>query len=85
MAKVIVNMGYKSYVLDAKDAVALCEIIGGAERYESKYHSKTDTHESHNTHHIYPVSLDDSSFSMQMLTDEAYKLYKLAGKPDGNY
>lgn len=84
MSKVIVNLGYRSVVLDADKAVALAALVADAEMYQSKYHSKTDTQESHNTHHIYPVD-PDVGFTMQMLTNESYNLYKLAGKPDSNY
>jgi hypothetical protein len=41
MSKVIVELGYRSYVLDAKDAVALADMFGKAERYEAKWHNKT--------------------------------------------
>ncbi len=84
MSKVIVNLGYRNVVLDADKAVALATLVADAEIYQSKYHSKTDTQESHNTHHIY-MSEPDTGFTMQLLTNEAYNLYKLAGKPDSNY
>jgi Tfp pilus assembly protein PilE len=84
MSKVIVNLGYRNIVLDADKAVALAALIEGAEMYEAKYHSKTDTTDSHNTHHIYPMT-QEQAFTMQMVTKESYNLYKLAGKPDSNY
>lgn len=80
MAKVIINLGYRSYVVSADKAVALANLVAEAEVYESKWHSKTDTTASFNTYHIYPVS-QDQAFTMQLLTDESYRLYKLAGKP----
>jgi hypothetical protein len=84
MSKVVVNLGYRSIVLDADKAIALAELVADAEMYQSKYHSKTDTQDSHNTYHIYPAE-PDNGFSMQMLTNESYNMYKLAGKPDSNY
>ena len=83
MSKVIVNLGYRSVVLDADKAVALAALVADAEMYQAKYHSKTDTMDSHNTYHIYPAE-PDNGFTMQLLTNESYNLYKLAGKPDNN-
>lgn len=83
MAKVVVSLGYKSIVLDADKAIALAELMQNAEAYESKWHNKTDTRDSYNSYHIYPLDQDGSSFlGMQMITDDAYRMYKLAGKPE---
>jgi hypothetical protein len=68
-------------VVDADKALALAELIQDAEMYQSKYHSAQDGKPSYNTHHIFPVE-PDNGFTMQMLTNEAYNLYKLAGKPE---
>ena len=83
MSKVILNMGYRSVVLDANKALALISMLEDAERYESKYHSGENGKPSFNTHHIYPIDADNG-FHMQLLTNESYNLYKLAGKPDNN-
>jgi hypothetical protein len=84
MGKVIVNLGYRNVVLDADKAVALAALVADAEMYQSKYHSAEDGKPSYNTHHIY-MSEPDTGFTMQLLTNEAYNMYKLAGKPDSNY
>jgi hypothetical protein len=83
MSKVIVELGYRSYVLDASDALTMAEIFGKAERYEAKWHSKTEERDSHYTHHVYPDSASDAP-SMRILNDETYQMYKLAGKPEGD-
>lgn len=83
MSKVIVNLGYRSVVLDADKALKLVQMLDGAEMYESKYHSKTDIQDSHHTYHIYPMT-QDNAFTMQLITTESYNLYKLAGKPEYN-
>lgn len=80
MSKVIVNLGYRSIVLDAEKAIAIAELMQDAEMYQSKYHSAENGNPSYNTHHIYPIE-PDNGFSMQMLTTESYNMYKLAGKP----
>lgn len=83
MAKVVVSLGYKSIVLDADKAIAFAELMQNAEAYESKWHNKTDTRDSYNSYHIYPLEQDGGSFlGMQMITDDAYRMYKLAGKPE---
>jgi hypothetical protein len=81
MSKVIISLGYRSVVLDTEKALALVNMLEDAELYESKYHSATDGKPSYNTHHIYPMT-QDHSFTMQMVTNESYNLYKLAGKPE---
>lgn len=81
MSKVIIELGYRSYVLNAKDAVALAEMLGRAERYEAKWHSKTDDKDSHYTHHVYADNASDAP-TMRILSDETYNMYKLAGKPE---
>ena len=81
MSKVILNMGYRQFVLDADKALTLLNMLSGAERYESKYHSATDNQPSHNTYHVYPIA-GDEGFTITLLMDDSYKLYKLAGKPN---
>jgi hypothetical protein len=85
MSKVVVNLGYRSIVLDAEKALTFISMVQDAEMYQSKYHSSGETGKpSFNTYHIYPMDADNG-FTMQMLTNESYNMYKLAGKPDGNY
>ena len=81
MSKVIINMGYRSIVVDVEDAIEIARLMASAEVYESKYRSAQDGRSSYNTHHIYPME-QDYAFTMQMVTDESYNLYKLAGKPE---
>jgi len=78
--KAILRAGYTDYVLDTDKAVAILELLEGAEIYESKYHAKTDKSESYSTYHIYKDS--EREFSLNIITDEKYKMYKLAGKPE---
>ena len=83
VGKVIVEIGYRNFVLDARDAVALAEMLGSAERYEAVWHGKTDTTEAHHTYHIYTQDAPDAP-TMKIISDDAYRMYKLAGKPDNN-
>jgi hypothetical protein len=83
MSKVIINMGYRSIVVDVEAAIEIARLMSGAEVYESKYRSAQDGKPSYNTHHIYPME-QDYAFTMQMVTNESYNMYKMAGKPDNN-
>ena len=75
MSKVIVELGYKSYVMEADKALALMELLQGAERYQSKYHGGGRG----NTHHVYDEEFD---MSIKYMPDKLYGMAKLAGKPE---
>jgi hypothetical protein len=81
MSKVIMNLGYRSLVVDADKAIAIAELIQDAETYQSKYHSAEGGKPSYHTFHIFPAE-PDNGFTMQLLTSESYNMYKLAGKPE---
>ena len=80
MSKVIVNLGYRSIVVDAEKAIAIADLLQDAEMYQSKYHSAENGNSSYQTYHIYPAE-PDNGFTMQLISNESYNLYKLAGKP----
>ena len=79
---IVVDLGYRSIVLPREEAFKLAEILEKAETYESKYWSAdkrkamgmTDEH----TYHVYP---NDNHTNMRLITDEHYRMAKLAGKP----
>jgi hypothetical protein len=72
---IVVTMGYQDFVMSPKDAFALSEVLGRVERYESKYHGSSVD----NTFHVYP---NDKPFQMQVISDDVYRMAKLAGKPE---
>jgi len=72
---IIVTMGYQEFVMTPKDAFALSEVLSRAERYESKYHGGG----VENTFHVYP---NDKPFNMQVISNDIYRMAKLAGKPE---
>ena len=84
MAKVIVSVGYRNYVLDGGDAMKLLDILAKAEQYEDKWHNKDEAtgRESYTTYHIYPQAQGDSAIGLKYLSDDMYSMYKLAGKPE---
>ena len=77
MAKAILTVGYAEYVLDVKDALAITEILGKAERHESKYHGNGNSR----TYHIYEDETADFG-SLRLISDGFYRMAKLAGKPE---
>jgi hypothetical protein len=81
MAKVVVDIPYGAFVIDAKDALALAEMVSKAERYQSKYHGASGGTPAHSTSHIYPMN-QDAAFIMRLISDDNYRMYKLAGKPE---
>lgn len=77
MTKAILQFGYKKYILDAKDALAIIDMFSKAERFESKYRSKED---GGTTYHVWG---DDAAriTSMELMPDNLYRMAKLAGQP----
>jgi len=78
----IVTFGYTDYVVSTKDAVTLLDLLANAERYEERYISKDEKGntlgEAYHTYHVYA---NDSTVSAKTISDEKYRLAKLAGKP----
>jgi len=78
----IVTFGYTDYVVPTKDAVTFLELLANAERYEERYVSKDDkSNTSGEAYHTYHVYANDSTVSAKTISDEKYRLAKLAGKP----
>lgn len=82
MSKIVIDMGYRSLVMDADVAVKVMDLLGKAELYSEKYHSAVGDTPSHSTFHVYPMDAKHAAISMRLLGDEAYKMYKLAGAPE---
>jgi len=72
-----VNVGYRQYVMPVDDAVALAKAIASAEIYDTKYRPKE---EGGTTHHVYPQE-QQALPAVQLMSYEAYRMAKLAGKP----
>lgn len=76
MTKAMMQLGYRKYVLDLKDAVNIATMLSQAELYEQKWSNDKSTH------YIYPC--EEPLGSIDLLTDTTYQMYKLAGKPQDN-
>jgi hypothetical protein len=79
MAKMVITLGWNKYVVDAKQAVAIAEIMSEAELYETKT-NKGDEGNYVFTHHVYDNP--DERWTMETLSDNMYRMAKLAGKPE---
>jgi hypothetical protein len=82
---VVIEVGYKKYIMSREKALLLAEVLESAELYEAKYWGEADRAakgmtESF-THHVYP---NEASFEMRIVSDSLYALAKLAGKPQEN-
>ena len=77
---IVIEMGYKSYVLSNKDAVAFAEILEKAELYEAKWirHEDRGNDGLDYTYHVYE---NDQQISMKVVSNDFYRMAKLAGKP----
>ena len=74
--KVRLAMSYiGEVVMELEDAVTIIQALHKGEKYEFKYVSGGGS-----THHVYP--LEPFEPTLACLTDDNYRLYKLAGKPE---
>lgn len=78
---VVIEIGYRKYILPKEKAMLLAECLETAEMYEEKYWSEaerldkgmTDAY----TYHVYP---NDQTFNLKIVSDSLYQMAKLAGK-----
>lgn len=83
MAHAIVRIGYAKYVLPIDKAVVVAQALTDAEQYQSVYISRearaddTATH----THHIWSEMQPTEGMTLELISDDMYRLAKLAGKP----
>ena len=76
--KAIVQIGYREYVMEAEKALTLLGLLEGAERYEEKYRGNGQP----TTYHVYNDEDTERYKTLKLIDDKAYKLAKLAGKPE---
>ncbi len=77
----VMEFGYGQYALPLKDALAIAEILQRAEKYEKKYHKDEVTGVSGYTYHVYTIT---EEIVMKLISDDVYRMAKLAGKPEKN-
>ena len=80
MAKAIIKIGYKEYIMSTEDALHIIDLISKAQRYETKYDYETKT----KNYHVYDTPMEDKVESLEVLHDDLYRMAKLAGSPTKN-
>jgi len=77
---IVVELGYQSYVMSNKDAIALVDILTKAEVYEQKWIPKEErsSGDAEYTYHVYET---ERHHGMKVISDSLYRMAKLAGKP----
>lgn len=79
---ILIDLGYRSVVLPAEDAIRVAEILAKGEAFEEKYRTKEEKEKSgvddDYTYHVYP---QDKPITMRIMPDSQYQMAKLAGKP----
>lgn len=78
MAKVVIELGWKKYIVDAQQALAISEMLSKAELYETKYVKDVDD-KGVTMHYVYPQ--EEVRWHMEIMPDSVYRMAKLAGKP----
>lgn len=77
--KARIELGYESFVLDIDDATTVARILSRAEMFKTEWHSATRSQ----TYHIFPRSeKTQDGFTITTISDEVYRVAKLAGKPE---
>ena len=80
MAKAIIKIGYKEYIMSTEDALHILDLLSKAERYETTYTSATRS----KTYHVYDTPMEDKVESLEIVHDDLYRMAKLAGRPTKN-
>lgn len=83
MAKAVITIGYSQFVVELEQAKMVAEALIGAERYDGKYHPRTDDTEPYTSYHIWEDTRDDS-YNITVISDDRYRKAKLLGKPDNS-
>ena len=78
MTKAIIRLGYDQYVMEAKDALTIHEILAKAECFKREYRSKDD---GGPLYYIWEQDVDSESRGFEIMPDNLYRMAKLAGKP----
>ena len=79
MKKAIIRIGYRDYVLNTEDAIKVLSVLAEAELYETKW---VDENKAYN-HYIFKAKKDarENIVDIRLISDETYRLAKLAGDP----
>jgi hypothetical protein len=76
--KAVIQLGYRDYVMEAEDALALLQVVAKAERYQQKYKS---AELGGTSYHVWSEEGRLDMGSLRLISDDHYRIAKLAGEP----
>lgn len=76
MTKAIITINYDDYVVDADTALKVADLVMNGERYSQKGYGKDASH--------YIYENDRTDFNVRFISDDLYRMGKLAGRPPEN-
>lgn len=76
--KVRIEIGYKTYIVEASDGVQLMQILNNAEMFEEKTKRNNEGVYSST---FYCYEQDTTGVSISLIPSSLYRMAKLAGKP----
>ncbi len=82
MSKIVLQVGYRSFILNAEDVAAVVDLLAKGEVFEEKYHGAEGGRPSYYTYHVYERESMSTIINLRPVSDDEYQMYKLAGKPE---
>ena len=82
MSKAVLRLGYKEFLIEVGDMVKVIDLLAKAERFERVYVPADKTKESYYTYHVYDQDAAGKFNSIEFMTEDMYRMAKLAGKPE---
>ena len=76
--KAVIQLGYRDYVMEAEDALALLQVVAKAERYQQKY-KRVEL--GGTGYHVWSEEGRVDMGSLRLISDDHYRIAKLAGEP----
>lgn len=81
--KAVITLGYREYVMEAEDALALLQVIARGERYQSNWRKEE---EGGTSYYIWAESEQPGDHghnvgALRLISDDHYRIAKLAGAP----
>ena len=76
--KAVIQLGYREYIMEAKDALAILEIVATAERYATKY---KNAEQGGTSYHVWTDATARDGNTLRLISDDHYRIAKLAGEP----
>lgn len=80
--KFLLEVGFKTFVVDAEQAQAVWDILRDAEIYEEKRNYNAAPSDRKTTYHVYEQEELCEPVQLKCLTSRQYNMAKLAGKPE---